>query len=204
MNRARGAASRGSRCRRIRGITLCAMGFFGCFWGWHRIKGGVGPWFFLFVVFSPPLQGEGWVGMVLVGCPSLCLSLYAARKPTHFPVSLTGHPGRRVTFCDSGHPALRPSGRLRRSRRSCGAVLVQEKVTKENTPSRSRFAGHPCPANFARALRRFADSTSMYRQRTRALRARAPAGFFLRALAAAERDPWKKQSAAVPAAEAVG
>jgi hypothetical protein len=35
-----------------------------------------------------------------------------------------------VTFLDSGHPALRPSGRLRRSRRSCGAVDKQRKVTR--------------------------------------------------------------------------
>ena len=32
------------------------------------------------------------------------------------------------TFSDSGHPALRPSGQLRCSRRSCGAVSTQEKV----------------------------------------------------------------------------
>ncbi len=70
--------------------------------------------------------GWGWC-FFLVFC--------AARGPTHVPVSFVRHPGGRVTFCDSGHPALRPSGRLRRSRRSCGAVLVQEKVTKENTPS---------------------------------------------------------------------
>ena len=63
-----------------------------------------------------------------------------SRRPTHVPVSFVRHPGGRVTFCDSGHPALRPSGRLRRSRRSCGAVLVQEKVTKENTPSVPRPA----------------------------------------------------------------
>lgn len=35
-----------------------------------------------------------------------------------------------VTFSDSGHPALRPAGRLRRSRSSCGAVDKQEKVTR--------------------------------------------------------------------------
>ena len=43
--------------------------------------------------FSPPLQGKGWVGMVFFS-----LAFCAARGPTHVPVSLTGHPGRRVTF----------------------------------------------------------------------------------------------------------
>src|SRR5690242_15692983 len=45
------------------------------------------------------------------------------------------------------------------------------------------------PGAYARTLRRFADGTSVCRQRTRAHRARAPLGFSLRDLAAAERDP---------------
>jgi hypothetical protein len=32
-------------------------------------------------------------------------------------------------------------------------LLAQKKVTKEKAPSRSRFAGHPCPANYARTRR---------------------------------------------------
>ena len=72
-------------------------------------------------------------------------------------------------------------------------MLVQEKVTKENTPSRPRSPGF-LPGDFARALRRFADGTSLCRQRTRAHRARAPAGFFLRVLAAAEREPGRSRA----------
>ena len=61
----------------------------------------------------------------------------------------------------------------------------------------------PAPAgDFARTLRRFADGTSVCRQRTRALPARAPSGFSLRVLPAAQGDPGKKKSAAVLAAEA--
>src|SRR3954467_2085566 len=43
--------------------------------------------------------------------------------------------------------------------------------------------------DFASALRRFADSTSLYRQRTGPHPAGHPLGFFLRALAAPERGP---------------
>src|SRR5664279_6165461 len=50
------------------------------------------------------------------------------------------------------------------------------------------------PGDFARTLRRFADGTSVCRQRTRAHRARAPAGFFLRVLAAAEREPGRSRA----------
>jgi len=58
------------------------------------------------------------------------------------------------------------------------------------------------PGDVARALRRFADGTSVCRQRTRAPPARDPTGFFLRALAAAEGDPGGESRARRPAAEA--
>ncbi len=59
--------------------------------------------------FSPPLQGEGWVGMVLVRClffssfrrrPESILLLASAltRKPTHVRVRYVRHPWRPVTF----------------------------------------------------------------------------------------------------------
>ena len=41
-----------------------------------------------------------------------------------------GWPSLWLHFSDSGHPALRPPGQLRCSRRSCGAVATQEKVTR--------------------------------------------------------------------------
>jgi hypothetical protein len=41
-----------------------------------------------------------------------------------------GWPSLWLHFSDSGHPALRPLGQLRCSRRSCGAVATQEKVTR--------------------------------------------------------------------------
>ena len=57
--------------------------------------------------------------------------------------------------------------------------------------------------DFARTLRRFADGTSVCRQRTGPHPAGHPSGFSLRVLAAAQGDPGKKKSAAVLAAEAV-
>src|SRR5262249_13164482 len=54
----------------------------------------------------------------------------------------------------------------------------------------------------ARPFRRFADGTSLCRQRTRAHPARAPTGFCLHDLAAPQGDPEGKKSAAVLAAEA--
>ena len=113
------------------------------------------------------------------------------RDPSAFSFDL-----RRFSETDSRPCELRPPS----WRTSHFLLLVQEKVTKENTPSRPRSPGI-VPGDFARALRRFADGTSLCRQRTRAHRARAPAGFFLRALAAAEREPGGA-SAAVLAAEA--
>jgi hypothetical protein len=64
-----------------------------------------------------------------------------------------------------------------------------KKVTKESTPRMVRPPGL-LPSGFARALRRFADGTSLCRQRTGALPARHPAGFFLRALAAPYEAPF--------------
>jgi len=67
----------------------------------------------------------------------------------------------RVTSLDSGHPALRPAGQLRCSRRSCGAVRAQREVTKRKcTPD-------PRPPDIlscgcASGLRRFSERTSVY------------------------------------------
>jgi hypothetical protein len=81
----------------------------------------------------------------------------------------------RVTFCNSGHPALRPSGQLRCSRRSCGAVRAQEKVTKEKgTPQAARSAGS-CPLT-TRSGYGVRGLSIHGPQRTRAHRARAPSG----------------------------
>jgi len=54
------------------------------------------------------------------------------------------------------------------------------------------------PSDFASALRPFADGTSVCRQRTGAHRARHPAGFLLRTLAAPQGVPFRRH----PAAEA--
>ena len=72
-------------------------------------------------------------------------------------------------------------------------MLAQEKVTKEKGTLTFAVAGL-LSGDYARALRRFADGTSVCRQRTRAHRARAPMGFFLRALAAAEREPGRARA----------
>ena len=88
------------------------------------------------------------------------------RGPTHVPVWFRP-------------PSWRPS---------YFSLLAQREVTKRKAPSRPRSPGI-VPGACARPLRRFADGTSVCRQRTRAHRARAPLGFSLRDLAAAERDP---------------
>ena len=108
--------------------------------------------------FSPPLQGEGWVGMVCACAPrsrfissfrrksltsssrrkpgSICFCLLAlTRKPTHVPVVFRP-------------PSWRPGHFL---------CLPRESNQREHTLA-------------------------------------APAGFFLRALAAAEREPWKSRA----------
>src|SRR5690349_12577415 len=69
---------------------------------------------------------------------------------------------------------------------SLSLACARESNQREHTHT-AAVAGHQ-PGDFARTLRRFADGTSLCRQRTRAHRARAPSGFFLRDLAAAERD----------------
>ncbi len=88
------------------------------------------------------------------------------RKPTHVRVSFVRHPGGRVT-----------------------SLACPKRSNQRERHPRGRGRRASMPGDYARALRRFADSTSVYRQRTRAHPARAPSGFFLRALAAAERDP---------------
>ena len=80
-------------------------------------------------------------------------------------------------------------------------MLAQEKVTKEKGPLTFAVAGL-LSGDSARALRRFADGTSLCRSERGAIHRAAPTGFFLHALAAAEREPGKSQSAAVLAAEA--
>ena len=144
--------------------------------------------FFFFDLFPLPLAGEGRVrarlnrALANSSCASRRANSFYADALAYLRVAIA-----RALFArtDSRPCELRPPS----WRTSHFLLLVQEKVTKENTPSRPRSRGHPCPRDFARTLRRFADGTSLCRQRTRAHRARAPAGFFLRVLAAAEREP---------------
>src|SRR6185437_12278790 len=70
---------------------------------------------------------------------------------------------------------------------SLSLACARESNQREHTHT-AAVAGRQ-PGAYARTLRRFADGTSLCRQRTRAHRARAPLGYFLRGLAAAERDP---------------
>ena len=173
--------------RRRRARTWGASGFWfvcrgGVVFVWRGYVTGVGltgrEW--LSVFFSSPLQGEGWVGMVWVRCSlffvipakagiQLFASLSSAltRSPTHVRVRFVRHPWRPSHFL----------------------LLAQEKVTKEKGTLATAVAGHPCPATpqgrygGSLTVRPCTDS-----ERARILRAPLT-GFFLRALAAAERDP---------------
>src|SRR4051812_19940796 len=97
-------------------------------------------------------------------------SVLSLREPTHV----------RAVFRP---PSWRPSDFL---------LLVQKKVTKEKTPSRPRFAGHPCPANCASRLRGSLRGHPCPLRERACLRARArvrSTRLILRLLAAAERGP---------------
>ena len=108
-------------------------------------------------------QGEGALTFFVVRR----LGFFAKTYPR--PCRFVPRPCGPVPFLDSGHPALRPSGQLRCSRRSCGAVLVQRKGTKrKDTPSgpvsgllpadcaiglRGSLTVHPWTATTARVVR---------------------------------------------------
>ena len=138
--------------------------------------------------FSPPLQGEGWVGMGF-GSPVI------AEKARFFVIS-----AKALTSSSRRKPGssslLLALGVLRETRLTSLCfftrhpwraihflLLAQEKVTKEKgTPE---GAVGRCSRPTAR-VRSGGSLTahSLCRQRTRARPARAPTGFFLRALAA--------------------
>ena len=72
-----------------------------------------------------------------------------------------------------------------------------KKVTKEKAPSRTRSRGHPCPRDYASRLRGPLTAHPCAEiGRARILRAPAcgARGFFLRLLAAAEREPGKSRA----------
>jgi hypothetical protein len=103
-------------------------------------------------------------------CP--CKASFA--KTDSHPRVFVPHPCGPVPFLDSGHPALRPSCRLRCSRRSCGAVLVQRKGTKIRTPRQQCPPGIlPCGCVNAG---RGSPTALLRRPRTRARPVRALAG----------------------------
>ena len=68
-------------------------------------------------------------------------------------------------------------------------LLVQEKVTKKNTPSRSRSQGHPCPCDFASRLRGLPAVRPCTVGKLAAFLAAIAARLFLHLLAATWRDP---------------
>ncbi|SFN30336.1 hypothetical protein SAMN05216289_1131, partial [Dokdonella immobilis] len=73
-----------------------------------------------------------------------------ARRPLHRGALSFGY------FLDFGLPALRPSGQLRRSRRSCGAVSTQRKVTRSPKASES-VAIHLFARRKGSVVRSFSD-----------------------------------------------
>ena len=116
-----------------------------------------------------PFKGRGGWGWGWV------CRLALSREPAHVPVFFRP-------------PSWRPSHFL---------LLVQEKVTKENTPSRPRSRGHPCPRDSASRLRGPLTAHPCAEiGRTRILRVPAcrARGYFLRLLAAAEREPGKSRA----------
>ena len=72
-------------------------------------------------------------------------------------------------------------------------LLAQEKVTKEKGTLAAAVAGASMPQRLRKRLRRFADGTSLCRQRTRAHSARAPTGFFLRRLPRPRGNPGREK-----------
>src|ERR1700754_2334146 len=111
------------------------------------LSGGSG--FAGFFAFSPPLQGEGWVGMVFPW--GFCSVFRAVAKTDSRP-------------CESYRPSWPARYFL---------LLVQEKVTKENTPSVPRPAQS---AGCATGGRGFADSPSMDCGKSGAIPRAAPRG----------------------------
>ena len=93
---------------------------------------------------------EGGIDMDVDSCSSGQDALSKSPAPAH---GLAAHEWaasakRGGLLLYSGHPAFRPSGRLRRSRRSCGAVVAfllatQEKSDSAATGRRKLFALMP-------------------------------------------------------------
>src|SRR3954471_5613193 len=102
------------------------------------------------------------------------------RQPTHVPVFF-----------------LPPS----MAAESLSLACARESNQREHTLT-AAVAGEA--GDCASPFRRFADGTSVCRQRTHAHPARAPAGFFLHGLAATERDPEAKSGAEKSRAEQSG
>ena len=72
-------------------------------------------------------------------------------------------------------------------------MLAQREVTKRKGTLAFAIAGL-LSGDSARALRRFADGTSLCRSERGAIHRAAPTGFFLHALAAAEREPGRARA----------
>ena len=137
----------------------------------------------IWLFFSPPLQGEGWVGMVLLA-PCLCSSF--RRKPE----SSVFDPALRSSF-ESKAKASAPPAEERVTFFACA-----KKVTKESTPQMARPPGI-LPCGSASRLRGSLDAHPVHSANWRASCA-PPCGLFLRRLAAPYGAPVGRH----PAAEA--
>jgi hypothetical protein len=162
--------------------------------GWlpHLVWGG-----FLFLAGKPRVR-------VPLPCGRCCVSragskFFAMTRP--HPCTCVPHPCGPVPFLDYGRPALRPSGQLRCSRRSCGAVLVQRKGTKRKDSPSGPVSGL-LPADCAIGLRGSLTVHPWTATNARASCAR-PFGLILHPFARPQGDPgWG--SGALLRAEAIG
>jgi len=132
-------------------------------------------------------QGEGALTFFVVRR----LGFFAKTYPR--PCRFVPRPCGPVPFLDSGHPALRPSGQLRCSRRSCGAVLVQRKGTKRKDTPSGPVSGL-LPADCAIGLRGSLTVHPWTATNARASCAR-PFGLNLHPLAGPQGDPDEERRA---------
>ena len=138
---------------------------------------------------------------------SLCSACFLA-----VPVNVSAPSFRRrpesililsLTWCASREPAHVPVWFRPPSWRPSHFLCLPKESNQRNAPSRSRSRGHPCPRDCASRLRGLRTVRPCTGRKLAAILAAIAARLFLRLLAATWRGPGEKQSAAVPAAEAL-